>query len=445
MGEKTPFDPASAFLEPGAPPTPAADKAKPKTGTPARPKIVNLADARSEGWMDQLQRSDRGFKGNDYNVTVALETAPELSGKFGWDVRQLAYVALTETPAGPAGRWTDSHSAKLAVWLQKLGLPITMRHVETALAAVTRRQEVDPLGEYLSDLSWDGHERIGTWLADYCQADASPANSIMGSKFLIGAVARALRPGCKMDTMLVLEGDQGKRKSMAIKILGGDYTGENLPDFHSKDAMQIVGCKWIIEVSELAAARRSEREAIKSFITRREDTFRPPYGRHPITVPRWSVLIGNYNPDGVGILEDSTGGRRFWIVGVGEIDAAKLTEDRDQLWAEAVHCYRRGDEWWLSEDEQSPVAVQQLSRTDDDEWLAAIERWLATDPQTGEPRLEEVGHVTSAQVATGALAIPLERLSRSTQMRVVRCLITLGFKRTKIGPNNARRNAFLKS
>lgn len=414
----------------------------PPPEAPPKGKIVDFAAARAEGWTNELQRSDRGFKGNDYNVTVALERAPELAGKFGWDVRQLTYVALTETPAGPAGRWTDSHTAKLAVWLQKLGLPIAMRNVETALAAVVRALEVDPLGDYLNGVVWDGQERIGTWLADYCQAEASTANSIMGSKFLIGAVARALRPGCKMDTMLVLEGDQGKRKSMAIKILGGDYTGENLPDFHSKDAMQIVGCKWIIEVSELAAARRSEREAIKSFITRREDTFRPPYGRHPITVPRWSVLIGNYNPDGVGILEDSTGGRRFWIVAVGEVDDAKLAHDRDQLWAEAVHCFKRGDNWWLSEDEHSPVAAQQSSRTDDDSWFEDIRRWTDENIPLSHERWDSPKTTTTTNIAVTALSIPLRDVSRTHQMRIARCLNSLGFVRTKDGPEGARYNCY---
>lgn len=416
----------------------------PPTDKPKRGKIINLADARAEGWLNELQRSDRGFKGNDYNVTVALQHAPELGGKIGWDVRQLAYSALTETPAGAAGRWTDSHTAKLAVWLQKLGLPVTMRHVETGLAAVVRSLEVDPLGEYLNDLPWDGHERIGTWLHDYCGADASDANSIMGSKFLIGAVARALRPGCQMDNMLVLEGDQGMRKSSAIKILGGEWSGENIPDFHSKDAMQIIGTKWITEVGEMAATRRSDIQHLNAFVTRREDTFRPPYGRHPITVPRWSVLIGNYNPDGTGVLEDPTGARRFWIVAVRAIDTDALTKDRDQLWAEAVFCYKRGDPWWLtSDDENLPVAAQQSARRDNDAWLPAIDKYVTVEPFTGSPRPSHLEPITTWEVLEKAIGMSVKDIERRDQMRAGKCLREIGYHRSKKWGKGAQSNVYV--
>lgn len=398
-----------------------------------------------DGWLEQLQRTDRGIKGNDYNVTVALSLCPELAGKIGWDVRRLAYVAAQDTPAGPAGPWTDSHTARLAVWLQSHDIPVTTRHVDTALAAAGRANQFDPLGDYLNGVVWDGQERIGTWLTDYCQAESSDANSIMGSKFLIGAVARALRPGCQMDTMLVFEGDQGRRKSSAIRILGGEYTSENLPDFHSKDAQQIIGCKWIIEVSELAAIGKSQLEAIKAFITRREDTFRPPYGRHPITAPRWSVMIGNYNPDGVGILQDSTGGRRFWIAGVGMIDTDALSRDRDQLWAEAVYCFRRGDAWWPDQRENEPIETEQEARQDTDDWLPVVDHWIATDSQTGDDLPTPRSGFTTGDVATQCLGFVSRDITRSDQMRIAKCLKQLGYKRVKKWGKYASRNIFVRS
>src|SRR5450432_2085820 len=128
--------------------------------------------------------------------------------------------------------------------------------------------------------------------------------------------------------------------------------------------MQIMDCKWIVEVSELASVGKSQFEAIKGFISRREDTFRPPYARYPEAVPRWSVLIGNDNPDGVGILQDTTGGRRFWVTAVGNIDIDRLARDRDQLWAEAVYCFKRGDAWWPDEGEAELLTEQQGTRRD---------------------------------------------------------------------------------
>lgn len=447
----------AADFDAKVPPTPGDDaararKKKEQNTKPAKAatdgpaaSIVSLAAARQDTWLDKLQRSDRGFKANDFNVTVALNNAPELVGKIAWDRRQLTYAALTETPAGPAGRWSDSHTAQLAVWLQSLTIPITMRHVETALAAVARRNEVDPLGEYLNGLRWDGEERLATWLADYCEAERSEANGIIGAKFMIGAVARALRPGCQMDHMLVLEGDQGQRKSAAIRILGGDYAGENLPDFHSKDAMQIIGCKWIVEVSELAAIGKSQLEAIKAFITRREDTFRPPYGKHPLTVPRWSVLIGNYNPDGVGILQDTTGGRRFWVVAVGKINTEALAYNRDDLWAEAVVCFKRGDRWWPDKDQEIPIAVQQELRRDTDDWLELIERWIGIDGQTGYDLPTLRSEFTTAEVAVQCLGFVSRDINRTDQMRISKCLKQLGYHRIKKWGKVTQRNVYVRN
>lgn len=415
---------------------------------PKRPKpngaLLQTALAPYAAWMDDLQRTDKGAKGNDYNVTVALMRAPELAGKIGWDVREMVYLSLEDTPAGDKGPWSDSHTRTLAVWLQGHEIPVNPVNVDNALAVVGRRNKFDLLANYLNGLVWDGQERIGQWMADYCRSPATPANSIMGSKFLIGAVARAFQPGCKMDTMLVLEGGQGLKKSTAVKILGGEFTSENLQDFHSKDAMQVAGRKWIIEVSELAAKRRSEQEAIKAFITRREDTFRPPYGTHPITVPRSSVLIGNYNPDGVGILDDATGARRYWVVPVGEIDVAALAKDRGQLWAEAVYCYRRGDAWWLSDDEQRPVQEQQADRQDDDPWLEIIRHYVNEDTADGQLRLDTGGITTTTKIAMDVLTIPSRDISRADQMRISRCLVQLGFARGKTGPKGSRINCFIR-
>jgi predicted P-loop ATPase len=61
--------------------------------------------------------------------------------------------------------------------------------------------------------------RIGTWLIVYCGVESSDQEPnifamAVGEKFLISAVARVMEPGCKVDTLLVLEGQQGIFKSM---------------------------------------------------------------------------------------------------------------------------------------------------------------------------------------------------------------------------------------
>jgi len=379
-------------------------------------------EALEEAWRGELQISNHRPMGNEFNVHLAMTKCPLFRGKIAFDRRLFKPVIGAGTPAGYAGEWSDAHTARTAIWLQGQGIQAKPKTVDCALLAVAHENEIDPLEDWLMGIEWDGQERIGTWLAAYARAEETIANIIMGSKFLIGAVARALKPGCRMDYMPVLEGAQGAKKSTLIKILGGDYTGENLPDFHSKDAMLTAGTKWIIEVSELAAIRKSELEQVKSFVTRLEDTFRPPYGRYNVTVKRRCVLIGNLNPDGTGYLQDATGNRRFWPVKVGDIDITSLKRDRTQIWAEAVHCFLRGDHWWLTSEETGIVAEQQQLRLTEDPWETTIGQWASA----------QVGTFTTLELAKGALDIAAQDINRGVATRIGIVLNQLGFMRKRV-------------
>jgi len=380
------------------------------------------AEKETDGWRDQIQLSNHKPIGNEFNIHLALTECPAFKGLLAFDRRLLMPVTSKRTPAGPAGVWSDAHTARMAIWLQSQGIQTKPHRVDAALLAAAYENEIDPLEEYLLKIEWDGQERIGTWFRDYAQAPDNPAISIMGSKFLIGAVARAMKPGCRMDYMPVLEGIQGAKKSTLIKILGGDYAGENLPDFHSKDAMLIAATKWIIEVSELAAVRKSDLEHVKAFITRTEDTLRAPYGRYIITQPRRCVLIGNLNPDGNGYLQDMTGNRRFWPIPVGQIDTAALKRDRDQLWAEAMYCYLRGDHWWPDQSEAELVAQEQQARLIEDPWAAAVEAWAK----------QQIGTFSTSELCKGALDMDVENVNRGISIRIGILLKSLGYLKKRV-------------
>lgn len=252
--------------------------------------------------------------------------------------------------------------------------------------------------------------------------------SVIGSKFMISAVARALLPGCKVDTMLVLEGGQGAGKSSAARILAGvKYFSDNLPAMGTKDASDHVRGKWIIEVGELSAMQKSEIELTKAFISRQEEKFRPAYNRKEITYKRSCVFIGTTNQD--TYLRDETGNRRFWPVRVGKINLRALQQDRDLLWAEAVYWYKNGVKWHLSTEEEALAKVVQNGRVSDDIWQEQLYN-----------ALEGVTEISLTEAAK-QLFLDTAKVSRADQNRITASLKGLGFVREGKFTKGAYRNS----
>ncbi len=135
---------------------------------------------------------------------------------------------------------------------------------------------------------------------------------------------------------------------------------------HSKDASAALRGKWIVELSELSALRRSEIEATKAYLSRTEERYRPPYGRGEVVEPRRCIFAVTTNRS--DYLSDDTGGRRFWPIPVGQIDIAGLKSDRDQIWAEAVAPHTAGEQWWLKPEEEATAAEIVAERQTEDPW-----------------------------------------------------------------------------
>jgi predicted P-loop ATPase len=380
------------------------------------------------GWRDRLLQNTKGIKGCLENALVALEFSLEWQGVLYFDESALHVVAKAPPPWDSRVvpfPWHDEDDVRAAAWMQRQGIMVSKEIAGQAIQTVARGSRFHPIREYLDNLVWDGISRIDDWLTLYLSVDASDYVRAVGSKWLIGAVARVYKPGCKNDTCLVLEGPQGLLKSTALMVLGSPWFTDEISDLGTKDAAIQVRGVWIIELAELDAMRGTEASRTKAFISRSTDRYRPPYGKHPIDVPRESVFAGTVNHD--NYLKDETGGRRFWPVRCGTIRIEELRRDRDQLWAEAVTRFRAGVKWWIDTKELGATAAEeQLERYDEDAWQPLIESWI-----------EGRDYVTVDQILHSCIEKLPKDWNQGDKTRIGRCLRAMGWTKKRASKDHA--------
>ena len=147
----------------------------------------------------------------------------------------------------------------------------------------------------------------------------------------------------------------------------------------SKEAVEQIQGVWIMEIAELAALKKAEVEVIKHFVSKRVDDFRPAYGHHVKSFPRQCIFIPTSNKL---ILQDDTGGRRFWPVVIQRSSHFKnkvyneLPKIINQIWAEAVRYWSEDEVLYLPELIEMKAAEVQEDYTEKDYWIEIIEKCL---------------------------------------------------------------------
>ena len=390
-------------------------------------------------WQEYLQRNDDGTPiANLANVMTGLRYAPELRDCFAYDEMLRAPVLTARLQGGKDDDLPravrDGDVSLVQEWLQRNDLRRVGKDVvHQAVDLRAEERAFHPVRDYLNGLRWDGTPRVEKWLHSYLGCEDSPYTRGIGQMFLIAMVARVFKPGCKADYMLILEGPQGVLKSSACAILGDRWFSDSLPDLRAgKDVSQHLNGKWLIEVAEMSALDKAEAAALKAFVTRSEERYRPSYGRKEVIEPRQCVFIGTTNKP--TYLRDETGGRRFWPARVSTIDIEALRRDRDQLFAESTSLYQQGLPWWPDRQfESEHIRTQQENRYEVDVWEATIAEWLdlpiADASQTSgcKQRME----CTVAEVAECALRLETARLGTAEQRRITAALERIGWERGK--------------
>ena len=343
-------------------------------------------DGDKDTWKKQLQVDKKGvFVSSIDNIRLIVLNDTLLKGKLVFNEFSGRLYATGALPWKKDPHvWEDADSSCLRWYLEKFWNIKGKDAVKDALNVLTQTNKIHPVREYLNGLAWDGVERLDSMLIDYLAAEDTPFTRAVTRKWMVAACKRVFEPGCKFDTMLVLVSpQQGAGKSMLGDTLAGEWFKDGLKNLNDKDAMQELQGKWIIEMGEMAATRKSSNEVIKQFISCRIDSYRKSFGEFTGDRPRQCVFIGSTNNR--EFIMDETGGRRFWPVeahagpdtSVQRIE--KLARDRDQLWAEAMVRYRGGEKVWLDDPELLKESLVEQERfSQQDEWFGLVQDYLET-------------------------------------------------------------------
>lgn len=381
------------------------------TRAPAAPDELDV------DWRQRIVRGKNGPRRGYNNVLAFVRHHPDYRGR--WSLNTMTgSTYFDDRPMAD----TFVHDIRAAID-QTLGFSPGREDVEAAILASALDRQFHPIQQYLRSVDWDGTERLSNIARDFFGSDL-PIHAEMARKWMISAVARALDPGCKVDTALMLYGKQGFYKSSFFAILGDPWHADSPIDITNKDSFAQIHAAWIYEFAELENVVHGRANSrLKAWLTSTHDMYRAPYARVVERRPRSCVICGTTNQS--QFLSDETGSRRYWIIPVAApIDRDELSRLRNQLWAEAVCAYEAGESWWLERDAESEREALNDEFMDEDPWQEAIEAHLES---------RAIWQVSVSDLLRDVLRVELARQDRWGQMRVARVLKRLGWQRRRVG------------
>lgn len=399
------------------------------------------------GWQRDFITA-KGRDGNDYlpsrvyNIALILEHDPAFAGRFSWD-------AFAGKPFIDGIPYEDRHRGEIEGILEKKWVHgnVVLHHLDTAILKVQQEHSFHPVKQYLEALAWDGLPRINSFFPAYFNTANDDYHKGAAKSLFVSSVKRIYEPGCKVQTMTILQGIQGFFKSTAWEVLFDPWYAEVSERLDNKDFVQSLPGMWCMDFVELSAFTKADMEDVKRVLITRADHYRPSYGRTAVTRPRTCVFVGGTNSPHFN--PDQTGGRRFIPVKViTKIDIERLREDRDQLWAEARILATDAGNWWdipYAEEHQERIRIA-------DSWEEPISRWLEGQ-HPGGYYAEKKGYnmdgdrpanFTTTDVMEEALKLEIGRHGRAEQTRVGKILHRFGYKARQIRDDAARIRRYAK-
>lgn len=338
-----------------------------------------------DSWKDELARSKNAILPTLNNLMIILGHDKRLLPiKFNSFKGVITKAGPTPWEKAP-GLWDNADDSSIRVYLAQTYADFKKQDIQDAIVRTSRQRAFHPVKQYLERLpEWDGLERAETVFIDLLGAEDSVYTREATRKWLQAAVERIYRPGIKFDQCIVLTGAQGIGKSTLARKLGGEWFSDSLAfeDMRDKTAAEKLAGAWILEIGEMKGLRKMDMEAVRSFMSRQEDVYRPAYGRQTEHYPRSCVFIGTSNND--DFLRDVTGNRRFWPIkclrqredkrpGAWDIDQDTV----DQIWAEVMCWHMIGEDLTLSKESEAMAEQSQEEALEQDERAGIVEEYLS--------------------------------------------------------------------
>lgn len=415
--------PKAAAIEPEIvqeePPAPEeAEVVEPEEEEP-REEVAPNAAAKLKGsyesiWNDfGIARNREGLPYRNLdNVRRVLEASADFKSSIWYD--HFHQRVFTTWNTGERREWRDVDTLNLTLFLQReIGfINISSGTVHEAVVTFANENKRNEPRDWMDTLKWDGTRRIDKFFVTCLGAPENEYTLAVSKNFWVGMAARIYRPGCQLDNMVVLEGPQGIGKTNALRAIGGSWYAEASESVTSKDFFMVLQGKLIIEIAELDSFSRADSTRIKQVVTCKMDRYRAPYERTPEDHQRMTVFVGTTNDD--HYLRDSTGGRRFWPVKCNEIHVKLIEAMREQLFAEAVHRFKAGENW--HETPRGMTLQEQEERRHVDEFEEIVQNYLAGKYEV--KLLEIAEHIGIRQAD----------FDRGSQMRIAKIVRFLGWQ-----------------
>lgn len=310
------------------------------------------------------------FRGDEIFSTVRFN---ELTGKGEYNGKAI----------------TDSVRSSLIHHIEKVYSLKSEKDFDHALSILLSERKYHPVREKIAGLEWDKKPRIEDFLHRVMGAEESDYIRECSRLIFHCAIARIFNPGCKVDDVIVLQGEQGNGKSTLVSWLAmnDDWYGR-VNDIRGNTGIEQIQGKWICEISELLAVTGRERqEEAKQYLDRKSDNYRRPYAQFSEDLPRQCIFIGTTNLRQP--FSDRTGNRRYYPVWCnikrGELydHEGAVKKYIEQCWAEAYDLWQKGEIRHTVKKEMFAVVAEMQENALEDDWRTGyIENFLKDKTET---------------------------------------------------------------